>query len=79
MGLSQARSLEWVAILSSRGVFPSQGSNLRLLHGQAGSSSLSHPGSQNARVQGVELSWIATLGLEAASSQEMADASPSTP
>ena len=36
----QARILEWVAIFSSRGIFPTQGSNLsllHLLHWQAGS------------------------------------------
>ena len=32
MGILQARILEWIAMLSSRGVFPTQGSNLSLLH-----------------------------------------------
>ena len=39
-GILQARILEWVAMLSSRGIFPTQGSNLSLLcllHWQAGS------------------------------------------
>ena len=36
-GFSQARRLEWVAMSSSRGIFPTQGSNLPLLHGQADS------------------------------------------
>ena len=31
-GILQARILEWVAIPFSRGVFPTQGSNLCLLH-----------------------------------------------
>ena len=31
-GISQARILEWVAIFSSRGIFPTQGSNPHLLH-----------------------------------------------
>ena len=31
-GILQARILEWVAVPSSRGIFPIQGSNLRLLH-----------------------------------------------
>ena len=31
-GILQARILEWVAISSSREIFPSQGSNLGLLH-----------------------------------------------
>ena len=44
----QARILEWVAISYSRGIFPTQGSNLRLLHllhWQADSFPLCHPGS----------------------------------
>ena len=44
-GIFQARILAWVAISFSRGIFPIQGSNLRLLcllHGQADSSPLSH-------------------------------------
>ena len=36
-GILQARILEWVAISSSRGIFPSQGSNLHLLHWQVDS------------------------------------------
>ena len=42
----QARILEWVAVSSSRGVFPTQGWKLRLLcllHWQAGSSPLALP------------------------------------
>ena len=38
--ISQARILEWVAMLSSRGIFPTQGLNSRplcLLHRQEGS------------------------------------------
>ena len=31
MGILEARILEWVAMPSSRGIFPIQGSNLRLL------------------------------------------------
>ena len=31
-GILQARILEWVAISFSRGIFPTQGSNLHLLH-----------------------------------------------
>ena len=34
-GIIPARILEWVAISSSRGIFPTQGSNLHLLHWQA--------------------------------------------
>ena len=41
-GISQARILEWVANSFSRGIFPSQGSNLGLLHWQADSLPLGH-------------------------------------
>ena len=41
-GISQAAILEWVAISFSRGVFPTQGLNLYLLHWQADSLPLSH-------------------------------------
>ena len=44
----QARIWEWAAISYSRGIFPTQGSNLRLLHllhWQADSFPLCHPGS----------------------------------
>ena len=44
-GIFQARTREWVAISSSRGVFLTQGSNLHLLHWQADSLPLSHQGS----------------------------------
>ena len=44
-GLSQARTLQWVAVPSSRGIFPTQGLNLHLLHWQVGSLPLSHQGS----------------------------------
>ena len=45
-GIFQARILEWVAISSSReGIFPTQESNLHLLHWQAGSVPLTHLGS----------------------------------
>ena len=44
-GIFQARILEWVAISSSRGIFPTQGSNPRLLHWQADSLPVSHLGS----------------------------------
>ena len=42
-GILQARTLEWDAMASSRGIFPTQGLKLHLLHllhGQAGSSSV---------------------------------------
>ena len=34
-GIIPARTLEWVAISSSGGIFPTQGSNLHLLHWQS--------------------------------------------
>ena len=46
-GILQARILEWIAISSSRGIFPTQGQNLslqRFLHWQADSLPLSLPG-----------------------------------
>ena len=46
-GVSQARILEWAAISSSRGIFPTQGSNPRLLwllHWKVDSLSLKHSG-----------------------------------
>ena len=46
-GISQARILDWVVISSSRGIFLTQRSNLRLLrllHWQADSVPLSHLG-----------------------------------
>ena len=43
--ISQIRILEWIAILFSRGIFLTQGSNPRLLHWQADSLPLSHLGS----------------------------------
>ena len=43
-GILQARILEWVAISSSREIFPTQGSNSRLLHRQLDSLPLSHLG-----------------------------------
>ena len=44
-GISQARILEWFAVFFSRGIFPIQGSNLRLLHWQVDSLPLNHQGS----------------------------------
>ena len=41
-GILQARILEWVAIPSSRGIFPTQGSNLGLLLGRQILYHLSH-------------------------------------
>ena len=44
-GLLQARILEWVSISFSRGIFPSQGLNLNLLHCKQMLYCLSHQGS----------------------------------
>ena len=44
-GISQARTLEWVAVSSCRGIFLTQGSNPHLLHWQVGSLAVSHLGS----------------------------------
>ena len=44
-GIFQARTLQWVAIAFSGGIFLTQGSNLCLLHWQVNSVPLSHPGS----------------------------------
>ena len=43
-GILQAGTLEWVALPSSRGVFPTQGSSLRRLRWQAGSLPSEPPG-----------------------------------
>ena len=42
-GISLARILEWAAISSSRGIFPTQGSTPHLLHWQADSLPLEQP------------------------------------
>ena len=47
-GILQVGILEWVAISSFRGIFPTQGLNLRLLHWQVDSLPLSHLGSPSA-------------------------------
>ena len=50
-GILQARNLEWVAISFSRGIFPTQGLNLGLLHCRQTPHCLSHQGiPQLARV-----------------------------
>ena len=46
-GISQAIVLEWIAISFSRGIFPTQGSNLGLLHCRQTLYRLSHQGSTN--------------------------------
>ena len=44
-GILQAGILEWVAFRFSRGIFPTQGSNLGLLHCRLVLGHLSHQGS----------------------------------
>ena len=46
----QARTLEWVAMPSSRGIFPTQGSNPHLLCWQVDSLPLSHQGIPKATI-----------------------------
>ena len=45
--ISQARTLEWVANSFSRGIFPTQGSNLGLLHCRQILYHLSHQGNKD--------------------------------
>ena len=52
-GISQARILEWVAIPFSRGIFPTQGSNLGHLHCRWILSHLSHQGSPSKELSKV--------------------------
>ena len=49
-GILQARILEWVAMTSSRGIFPTQGSNSGLLHCRWILYHLSHKGSPSADI-----------------------------
>ena len=52
-GILQARILEWVAMPLLQGIFPTQGSNLRLLcllHRRAGSFPVAPPGFRKAKV-----------------------------
>ena len=51
-GTLQARILEWVAISFSKGIFPTQGSNLGLLHCRQILYHLSHKGNQLSPRQG---------------------------
>ena len=60
-GTLQARTLKWVAMPSSRGTFPTQGSNpclLGLLHWQAGSFPLAPPGKPESILQKTNFIWI---------------------
>ena len=56
----QAGILEWVAIIYSRGIFPTQGSNLSLLylpHCQVSSLPLAPPGNYNSDRKLIQESW----------------------
>ena len=59
-GISQARILEWVAISFSRGIFPTQGSNLCLLHWQVDYLVLSDQGSPQTPV-GVKVAQLCPI------------------
>ena len=48
LGILQARILEWVAILFSRGIFPTQGSNPGLSHCRRILCQLNHQGSPHS-------------------------------
>ena len=63
-GILQARILEWVAMSSSRGIFPTQGSSPGLLHCRQIPYCLSHQGSSNWGVTqfGVMI-WMGILHL----------------
>ena len=71
-GISQARILEWVATSSSRGIFLTQGLNLRflcLLHWQVDSVLAEHPWNKsrmtcNRNSQRIKSSWELKFGLE---------------
>ena len=55
-GISQARILEWVAISFSRGIFPTQGSNLHPLHWQVDSLPAYHLGSPIGITKAIQIS-----------------------
>ena len=56
-GILQARTLEWVAIAFSRGIFPTQGWNPGFPHGRQILYQLSHQGSPRIP------EWVASLSL----------------
>ena len=57
-GIFPTRILEWVAISSSRGIFPTRKSSLHILHWQENSLPLSHLGSPKAAVDSIWMSLI---------------------
>ena len=62
-GISQARIPEWVAIFFSRGIFPTQGGNLHLLHWQVDTLPLSHQGSPTSTSLGLVYFHLPLLQL----------------
>ena len=72
-GIFQASILEWVAISYSRGIFPNQGSDLRLLHWQVDSFTTVPPGEPQTlwgRSKDPEHSIMLLIVLLKASSQQ---------
>ena len=64
LGVLQARILEWVAMSSSRGIFPTQGSSPGLLHCRQIPYCLSHQGSSNwSMTQFGVMIWMGILHL----------------
>ena len=59
-GISQARILEWVAIFLLQGIFPTQGSNQRLLLWEVSSLPLSQMGSKFVHISS---SWLLITDL----------------
>ena len=59
-GIFQARILEWAAIPSLQGIFPTQGSNPGLPHGRQILYCLSHQ--RSPRIINMECSFISALG-----------------
>ena len=61
-GISQAKIPQYIAISFSEGIFPTQGSNLRLLHWQVDSLSLSHLGRPTLNTTPLETTNICVWG-----------------
>ena len=64
LGILQARTLEWVAMPSSRGIFPAQGLNPGLLHHRWILYRLSHQGSPSIKQLNTCYLWRAMLVLD---------------
>ena len=63
-GILQVRILEWVAIPSSRGIFPTQGLNLGLLYYRQILYRLSHQGSPMYQFSSVQFSSVQSLSCD---------------